>query len=238
MKCKDCNKSSQHNLGRATSLPITVENVLARCTLYLCNAHCRWVQSLSCWYATSTLQCHILPLYVTLRCSILHSAPPYKICPFQLGIPPHQKNIVLWPNWTITIHWTSIAIIMYYKLVQTDVWSLQSLDTSVPNPTLYCKPNHNLLTPLQPTASILHTSPAQKPKWPGTNMPRNRSDHTLPNLKYLDVDIDACTMRNPCCAIFSCRLAQMGSYKVSASKKSPSVKIVTADCTCSVLSSM
>jgi len=65
---KNNDKKCQSNLGRAASPPLMTGNELARCVCYLCNAHCRRVQSLSRRYATSTPHCHILLLYVTLHC--------------------------------------------------------------------------------------------------------------------------------------------------------------------------
>jgi len=54
------NKFFQSHLGRAASLPLTAENGLGRCVCYyLCNAHCRRVQSFSHRYATSTLHRHL-----------------------------------------------------------------------------------------------------------------------------------------------------------------------------------
>jgi len=52
-QCNDT--SSQSHLGRDASPPLTAESGLARCMCQLCSAHCRWVQSLSCRYTTSTL---------------------------------------------------------------------------------------------------------------------------------------------------------------------------------------
>ena len=51
----ECINSPQNHLGRAASPPFTAENGLARCVCcYLCNTHCKRVQSLSRRYATST----------------------------------------------------------------------------------------------------------------------------------------------------------------------------------------
>jgi len=52
---------------------------LAACAT-ICAAHCRRVQSLSCKYATSTPQCHMISY--TLRCAV-RSPPPKKIAPFR-----------------------------------------------------------------------------------------------------------------------------------------------------------
>jgi len=60
------NKSSLSHSGRATSPSLMAENGLARCVCYyLCNAYYRQVQSLSRRYATSTPQCHMLPIHYT-----------------------------------------------------------------------------------------------------------------------------------------------------------------------------
>jgi len=69
------------HLARAASLPLTSENGLARCVCYyLCDVHCRRLQSLSRRYATSTPKCQMLPLrYIAVRFS------PLKNCPFPLG---------------------------------------------------------------------------------------------------------------------------------------------------------
>jgi len=127
--------------------------------------------------STSTSQCHILPLYVTLRCQI--PPPAHKICSFPLGIPiPSVIKNHLWVHPTHCPKWhnccTSTELLLLY--VCTINWSelvyslfshqtLQSLDTLVPNPNLYPNPNPvTLLTTLQPLASILHTSYAKGPK--------------------------------------------------------------------------
>jgi len=81
--------------GRVTSPSLTAENGLARCMCYyLCNAHCRRVQSLSRRYATSTPQCHVLPI----RYTALSVLPKKKFAPSRWGYSSHRKNIILQPT--------------------------------------------------------------------------------------------------------------------------------------------
>jgi len=97
------NKSSQSNLGGAASPSLTPENVAYP---PVCNAHCRRVQSLSRRYATSKPQCHILPLYITLRFPI----PRPQNLSFPVRDPHPPKKIILGltrptaPNGIIGVH--------------------------------------------------------------------------------------------------------------------------------------
>jgi len=102
MNINNNNKSSPKLFGKSTSLPLIAENAAARfvCCL-LCNVYYRWVQSVSCGYATSTLQCHMRPVsYTALLVS--PSLPQQKrFSPSVTGEINAQSSH--WNNWKMKI---------------------------------------------------------------------------------------------------------------------------------------
>jgi len=79
------NKESQINLEKATSLSLTQRTDSSAAHATSCavpSAHCRQVQSLSCEYATSMPQCHILPIcqaYIVLSNFPTGGSPPWPL---------------------------------------------------------------------------------------------------------------------------------------------------------------